>query len=68
MRRAAPAERLGRRAPRRGYVTEEKKTDHRDDVHVYPTAGREHEVKRECWCEPREIEPNLILHKFREVA
>lgn len=49
-------------------MTEEKKTDHRDDVHVYPTAGREHEVKRECWCEPREIEPNLILHKFREVA
>ena len=39
-----------------------------EDVHVYPTFGRPHDVERSCWCKPVELAPNLWLHTFRELA
>ena len=37
--------------------------DSHDDWHVMPLGDfRSHVDSRNCWCQPSEIEPNLIVH------
>lgn len=34
------------------FTIEPAREDRKDDVHVMPTYGREHECSEECWCTP----------------
>lgn len=39
--------------------------DDSDDIHVYPTYGREHAPSRGCWCHPTmdKGEPHVLVHR-----